>query len=187
MFVRTERLFLRPGWPEDVEDLMGALRKKTTQRARTTPALAHDREAARKCLEQTRDPRFPYFFIYLRGASGARLVGGIGLGMQGDNVDVSYWIAEDHRGNGYAREALCAVVDQARVLGHRRLVVQHPPGNDASIRVLEAAGFREALPGDGVLRDDTAGGRVFIADLTVRRASRPYANSPSAAAEQLNA
>lgn len=171
MFIRTERLFLRPGWPEDVDDLLEALGDEAIQRTVAVSALPRTHEAVREYLQRPRDPRLPHFFMYLRGAQGAKLVGGIGMGHSGDEVEVGYWIAAGYRGRGYALEALRAVVEQARTLGHRRLIAKHFIDNDASVRVLEAAGFRDT--GGEHLRYSVGRGaealtRRYVADLERR-------------------
>jgi RimJ/RimL family protein N-acetyltransferase len=143
MFVRTERLFLRPGWPEDVDDLVEAFNDDLIQRTIAVSAMPRTRQEVREYLDRPRDPRLPHFFMYLRGARGAKLVGGIGLGKFGEDVEVGYWIASGYRGQGYALEALRAIVDQARALGHHRLIAKHFVDSNASSRVLEAAGFQD--------------------------------------------
>ncbi|MCJ2178535.1 GNAT family N-acetyltransferase [Novosphingobium album (ex Hu et al. 2023)] len=173
MFVRTERLFLRPGWPEDLDDLIEAFSDEQVQRTVAVRMLPRTREAVREYLARPRDPRLPHFFMYLRGAHGARLVGGIGLGKSGDDVEVGYWIASGYRGRGYALEALRAVVDQARALGYHRLIAKHFVDSNASVRVLEAAGFQDT--GTEHLRYSAARGEeapahLFVIDLDRRKA-----------------
>ncbi|WP_052223631.1 GNAT family N-acetyltransferase [Novosphingobium malaysiense] len=168
MFFRTERLFLRPGWPEDLDDLFEAFNDESIQRTVEVTAFPRTREAVREYLERPRDPRYPHFFMYLRGAQGAKLVGGIGLGPYGNDAEVGYWIASAYRGKGYALEALRAVVRQAWTLGHRRLVARHFIDSDASVRVLEAAGFQDTgdeQPRYSEGRGGSAPARIFVADL----------------------
>ena len=171
MFIRTERLFLRPGWPEDLDDLIEAFNDDAIQRTVAVSALPRTRDAVRAYLDRPRNPRLPHFFMYLRGAHGAKLVGGIGLGQSGDDVEIGYWIASAYRGQGYAIEALRAVVDQARALGHRRLIAKHFSDNDASARVLEAAGFHDTgretqRYSEG--RGEEAPARLYVVDLERR-------------------
>lgn len=159
MFIRTERLFLRPGWPEDLDDLLEALSGEAIQRTAAPAPLPKTREGAHAYLDRPYDPRLPHFFMYLRSAPSAKLVGGIGLARRGGEVELSYWIAAAYRGRGYALEAVRAVVEHARVLGHRRLIVK-PAEDEASTNVLEAAGFR----GAPVERpQDERSGRALIA------------------------
>lgn len=185
MFVRTERLFLRPAWPEDLDDLVRTLSDEEIQRHIGVAALPDSPEAVRAYLERPRDPRLPHFFMYLRAPGGPQLVGGIGLGRHEGEVEVGYWIAAAHRGRGYAGEALRAVVDQARTLGYRRLVASHFADNLATIRVLESAGFRDT--GKVKSRYSTTRGmehsaRVFVVDLDRRAASQMATGSEALSA-----
>lgn len=176
MFIRTERLFLRPGWPEDIDDLLEAFRDEALQlNAPLLSPLPRTREEAREYLSQPRDRHMPKFFMYLRGAYGARLVGFISLEPCDGDVELHYWIATAFRGRGYALEAVRAVVEQARTLGHYRLVAKHFVDNVASIRVLEAAGFEDT--GSECLRYSAGRGgealaRLYVANLERRSAPR---------------
>ena len=171
MFIRTERLFLRPGWPEDLDDLLEALSDEAVQRTAAFSPPPPTRQGAHDYLGGAVDPRFPRFCMYLRSAPGAKLVGGIGLARRGDEVELGYWIAAAHRGRGYAAEAVRAMVEYARALGHRRLIVKHLARDDASVSVLEAAGFRgdtsQSAPHRAAIGGESPP-RIFVADL-VRR------------------
>lgn len=176
MFVRTERLFLRPGWPEDVDELVEAISDEAVQRSLGVNALPSTTQAMRDYLSRDRDPHLPHFFMYLRAPGGPRLVGGIGLGRLGRDVEMGYWIAPAFRGMGYAREAVRALLEQARALGHRRIVASHFEESPATRFVLEAAGFQDS----GEYRQrfsQTRGGpikaRIFVADLTHGGGPRP--------------
>lgn len=174
MFIRTERLFLRPGWPEDLDDLLGALSDEAIQRTVAVWPLPSTRQDAYAYLSRTFDPRLPQFLMYLRSAPGARLVGGIGLARRAGDVELGYWIAAEYLGRGYALEAVRAMVEHARALGHDRLIVKHLAEDDASINVLEAAGFHGAAKGGpgsegrGAPRTSIGGAgapRLFVAEL----------------------
>lgn len=176
MFIRTERLFLRPAWPEDLDDLLEALSDEAVQRTTAVAPLPGTRQAAREYLRRAFDPRLPQFFMYLRSAPAARLVGGIGLAQRGGDVELGYWIAAAYRGRGYALEAVRAMVEHARALGHGQLIVEHVADDAASVNVLEAAGFRGAAS-DGQRSRATigAGGppRLFVTDLARHDRIRP--------------
>lgn len=170
MFVRTERLFLRPAWPEDLDDLVRILGEEDIQRNVGVAPLPRETEAIRAYLDRPRDPRLPHFFMYLRAPGGPQLVGGIGLGRyDGEDVEVGYWLAAAHRGRGFAGEALRAVLNQARSLGYPRVIASHFADSMATHRVLEAAGFRDT----GEVRSRYSAGRameyaarIYVADLT---------------------
>lgn len=142
MFVRTERLFLRPAWPEDIDDLVSVLRDGERHGESTTPLLPTAAEVS-ACLKKPRNPRLPYFFTYLRTPGGPQLVGSIGLTERDGEVEVDYWTAVRHRGRGFAAEALKAVLAQARIIGHRRVIANDPADGAPSQHTLQEAGFRD--------------------------------------------
>ncbi len=58
-------------------------------------------------------------------------------------IDLGYYLASDHWGRGYATEAVGVMLRFAYdSLGVHRVEAEVVPGNDASVRVLERAGFR---------------------------------------------
>lgn len=143
MFIRTERLFLRPGWPEDLDDLVQAFDDGDIGRDTVVTTLPATAGEIRAYLERARNPRLPHFFMYLRSSAGPELVGGIGLGQYGEDIELGYWIVPRHRGRGFAGEAVRALLEQARTLGHKRLVAVHVPDSGVSPHILEAAGFED--------------------------------------------
>lgn len=185
MFVRTERLFLRPAWPEDLNDLVEALGEEDIQRNVGVARLPRTASEVRAYLDRPRDPRLPHFFMYLRAPGGAKLVGGIGLGRYDEEVEVGYWIASRHRGRGFAGEALRALVGQARILGHRQILASHFADSQGTHQVLESAGFRDT----GQVRSRYSAERameyavrIYVADLE-RRASPRKESVESALSE----
>ena len=142
MFIRSERLFLRPGWPEDWQELFGLIHDEGIVRNLAQAPWPYTPEHAREFAARVADTGLPSFFITLPGANGASLIGCAGLCRDGDDVELGYWIARDHWGRGFATEAVRAVLAVARGLGHRRIVASHFLDNPASGRVLEKAGFR---------------------------------------------
>jgi RimJ/RimL family protein N-acetyltransferase len=82
--------------------------------------------------------------------SGA-LVGGCELRIRPDGTaEVSYWTHAGKRGHGHARDALTLLAGYAASIGVTRLEAHIAPGNHASRRVAEAAGFTLA----GTVMDD---------------------------------
>jgi RimJ/RimL family protein N-acetyltransferase len=143
MFMRSERLFLRPGWPEDWEELLGRVADEAVVKNLAKAPWPYTAEDAQWFASQPQDQRLPHFFITLpTSAEPARLIGCIGLAQDGDAVELGYWLGREHWGKGYASEAARAVISVARVLGYKRLVAGHFIDNPASGRVLRKAGFR---------------------------------------------
>jgi ribosomal-protein-alanine N-acetyltransferase len=79
----------------------------------------------------------------IESRSGHELLGGTGVGFETPLRAVTgYVLARDAWGNGYATEALTAIVDIAEALGVIRLYALCHPDLPASGRVLEKCGFR---------------------------------------------
>ena len=125
MFFRSERLFLRPAWPEDWQTI--------------AQGIGDDAEA-RAWVGQAYDSRHPACLI-VRPQQG-EVIGGVSLAPHLDGAELGYWITRRHRGQGYAGEAARAMVTMARVIGHRTLVAHHGLDNPASGRVLTRLGFQ---------------------------------------------
>lgn len=143
MFMRSERLFLRPAWPEDWEELLGQVADVAVVKNLAKVPWPYTAEDARWFAGQPQDQRLPHFVITLpTSLEHARIIGCIGLAADGDSVELGYWLAREHWGKGYATEAARSVISVARVLGHKRLIAGHFIDNPASGRVLRKVGFR---------------------------------------------
>ncbi len=147
MFIRSERLFLRPGWPEDWEELLSRIADEEVVRNLAKAPWPYTADDARWFASQNQDLRLPHFFVTLPTAAGpATLVGCVGLGEiasdHGSQIELGYWFAREYWGRGFATEAARAVLGLARTLGHRRIVAGHFVDNPASGRVLAKVGFR---------------------------------------------
>jgi RimJ/RimL family protein N-acetyltransferase len=142
MFIRSERLFLRPAWPEDWRELLAVVADPAVVRNLAKAPWPYTEDDARSFAQAPQDPRCPHFFITLPTAQGpAELIGCVGLAVIDDEVELGYWIARDHWGRGFATEAARAVLSLAKTLGHRELVAGHFIDNPASGSVLRKVGF----------------------------------------------
>lgn len=141
MFIRSERLFLRPGWPEDWLELLAAIDDEGVVRNLSRAPWPYTEEDAKAFLAQSSERLLPSFFVTLPSADGAKLIGCAGLSRNGGDIELGYWIARDYWGQGYATEAARVVLSQARALGHKRIVASHFTDNPASGRVLRKVGF----------------------------------------------
>ena len=143
MFIRSERLFLRPGWAEDWRELLAAVADEAVVKNLAKAPWPYTEDDARWFAGQPQDPRCPHFFITLPTAQGpAELIGCVGLAVIDNEVELGYWIARDYWGRGYATEAARAVLSPAKTLGHRQLVAGHFVDNPASGAVLRKIGFK---------------------------------------------
>lgn len=142
MFARTQRLLLRPGWPEDAAALAAAIGEEAIVRNLATAPWPYTAADARDFLSVEQDPASPHFLILARTQGMPRLVGGCGLRRSDDGfVELGYWIARPHWGLGYATEAGQALVRIARASRIGPLTASHFLDNPASGRVLRKLGF----------------------------------------------
>jgi RimJ/RimL family protein N-acetyltransferase len=159
MFIRSERLFLRPGWPKEWEELLTLIDDEGVVRNLARAPWPYTAEDARAFAARQHERLLPNFFITLpsgaKETGGARLVGHVGLARDGADVELGYWIGRPFWGQGYATEAARALLSLAKVLGHKRLVASHFIDNPASGKVLRKLGFCPT----GVVRDRFSLGR----------------------------
>jgi RimJ/RimL family protein N-acetyltransferase len=142
MFARTERLLLRPGFPEDAPALAEAIADERIVRNLANAPWPYMRRDAEAFLAAPRDPVLPSLLITERTQSAPRIVGACGLGRRPSGaVELGYWIARAHWGRGIATEACAAMVDIARALRLPSLEASHFVDNAPSGRVLEKLGF----------------------------------------------
>jgi RimJ/RimL family protein N-acetyltransferase len=169
MFARTERLLLRPGWAEDAPALAKAIADEAIVRNLALAPWPYGLDEARTFLENTADPVLPSFLLLRRTAGEPELVGGAGFGRSpGGGVEIGYWIARAHWGNGYALEAGRQLIEIARTLGLPRLEAGHFVDNPASGRVLEKLGFRSTgrtVPRHSCARGGEVPCRLFTLEL----------------------
>src|SRR5690606_3973236 len=113
MFIRTERLFLRPGWIEDAPELAQAISDEAIVRSMARGPRPSSDENARAWLAAPQSDTFPRLLVTLPAERG-RIVGGAGLHIDDGRAAVDYWIVPGRRGRGFATEALQAVLSLAR-------------------------------------------------------------------------
>lgn len=142
MFIRSERLFLRPGWAEDWQELTVAMADRSVAGNRAQAPWPCRGKDAQAFLAMRPNMDLPTFLVTLPGPGGAPIIGVAGLHRRDDAVELGYWIAPQHWGQGYASETVRCVLAVAQALGHRRVFARHFVDNKASGRVLEKAGFR---------------------------------------------
>lgn len=170
MFHRTERLLLRPCWPEDWEALLAGIADERVVRNLAKAPWPYLPDHAREFADREQSCRFPHFLLTLPGKSGSRLVGCVGLGETPEGrAELGYWIAREFWGQGYATEGARGVLEVAKFLGHNRVEAGHYLDNPASGRVLRKLGF--CPTGEVAHRDCLARGRpipcaIYTIDLS---------------------
>lgn len=135
MFIRSERLFLRPRWPEDAPALANLAGSDLTLDPLTAILDGVD-PPNRRNIE---------FLVTLPGRGP---VGVAALVRAGDAGELRIWIAPAWRNRGYATEALGALAGVARMLGHSRLKTPVVLGGRAAAMVFEQTGFAACKPVD---------------------------------------
>ncbi len=142
MFARTERLLLRPSWPEDAAALYRAIADEGIVRNLARAPWPYTEDEAKRFAGLEHSETYPTFLLMQRTDGEPRLVGACGLGERNGEAELGYWISRPYWGLGYATEAARAVIGIAQAIGHKRLVAGHFLDNAASGRVLRKAGFR---------------------------------------------
>jgi RimJ/RimL family protein N-acetyltransferase len=147
-------LLLRPIWPDDWQALFAAIADEGVIRNLARAPWPYRESDARDFAALPADPLAPRFVI--TRAADAEVVGCIGVtpvreteragddganDNRGSELELGYWIARAHWGQGYATEAGAAVIAIAAALGHRELVASHFLDNPASGKVLRKLGF----------------------------------------------
>ncbi|WP_430416621.1 GNAT family N-acetyltransferase [Parasphingorhabdus sp.] len=143
MFAVTPRLLLRPGWPEDAPALNQAINDKAIISNLARAPWPYAMSDAHKFLSLPNEASSPRWLIFQRQGGAPMLVGCIGIDrMESGDVELGYWIGRDHWGRGFATEAGGAVLQNARSLGHQKLVASHFIDNPVSGSVLRKLGFQ---------------------------------------------
>ncbi len=140
MFVRTQRLTLRPGWPEDAPALARAIDHEAVVRNLSRVPWPYSIEAAETFLAHWTDTRF---LVFEHQGGGVALIGCVGIDSVGEAPhELGYWFTPSAWGKGYATEAARGVLAAARASGVRRVTSRHAVDNPASGRVLRKLGFQ---------------------------------------------
>lgn len=141
MFHRSERLLLRPIWPEDSQALAAGIGEEAIVRNLARAPWPYAIEDARSFAALPAEPFHPRFLV--TRARDAAVLGCIGIepAEHPGTVELGYWIARPHWGQGYATEAGRAVLAIAAALGHGEAVAAHFLDNPASGKVLRKLGF----------------------------------------------
>jgi RimJ/RimL family protein N-acetyltransferase len=150
MFARTERLLLRPSWPEDAGELHQAIADEGIVRNLASAPWPYTAADAAQFAMQEHDRLYPAFLLMLRTHGAPHLIGSCGIGNYDGSAELGYWIARPYWGLGFATEAARAVVNIAKAIGHKKLIASHFTDNPASGNVLRKLGFQNT--GETALR-----------------------------------
>ena len=140
MFYRSERLFLRPAWPEDATAIYRGIGDQEVVCNLAMAPWPYRVEDAHAFLARPQEDGLPRFAITLPGQTGD-LVGMVGLNEREDGIELGYWIARKCWGRGVATEAVRGILEVAASMGVGRINAGHFCDNPASGKVLRKAGF----------------------------------------------
>jgi RimJ/RimL family protein N-acetyltransferase len=110
MFARTERLLLRPSWPEDAAELHQAIADEGIVRNLARAPWPYAVDDAAQFVAQAHDALYPAFLLMLRTHGAPRIIGACGIGNYDGSAELGYWIMRPYWGLGFATEASRAVV-----------------------------------------------------------------------------
>src|SRR5690606_30161756 len=99
MFLRTERLFLRPAWLEDAPEVARAIGHEPVVRMLARVPWPYREDHARAWIESQRDPYLMSLLVTLPD-EGGRITGVCGLHREDGEVEVGYWITPADWGQG---------------------------------------------------------------------------------------
>jgi len=149
--IRAERLELVWFSPDGVEAILANRRDGLGFEVPDDWPNEHDRRFLAFRLRQARaEPERARWFVYAIVLDGA-MIGHIGFhGPRGSNarkdrqaVEIGYTVFEPHRRQGYATEAVRALLDWTRAQGVERVIASVGPQNEPSLALIRRLGFRE--------------------------------------------
>lgn len=152
MRLETKRLFVRPIEPGDKEDVFAyrSQREVNKYQGFIPDALSDVERFIANTAKEINTPGTWFQLVLILKESGT-LIGDIGLHFpeadsQPDTVEIGYTLDSAYHGNGYANEALTAIIEYLRTaMGKKNFTASVDPENTASIRVLERLGFCAAI------------------------------------------
>jgi len=143
MNAAAELIHLRPWVPEDAEALRRALRHTPDLETQVDTSVAASAERARGFIADslTFGAQRKNWAVIQDGQA----VGNIGVSAidwRHETAWISYWLAAEARGRGYAMRSLVSAANWAFEEGLFRLELGHRVNNSGSCRVAVAAGFK---------------------------------------------
>ena len=158
--LETRRLTIKPYALEDVDGLVELLTNPEITKTFMVPEFASMEQAqnlAKKLIafSQKEDTKHLEYGIYLDG----KLIGFINdCGVEKDEIEIGYAIHPDYQGNGYATEAVQAIICELRDMGFRKVIAGFFEENIASSRVMQKCGMRP----NGVTEEEEYRGKCHV-------------------------
>lgn len=136
----TQRLLLRPVLPDDLDPIWeAATMPELVEGLEWDPPQDKDLLADQLMAEEVSEKWFPLVIAHKDGG----FLGRAFLSYRQDQWRVGYWLLPKHRGQGYATEAVCGLLQYAfSALKAPSVWGRCLPWNDASRAVLKRAGMQ---------------------------------------------
>ncbi|QZH75320.1 MAG: GNAT family N-acetyltransferase [Erythrobacter sp.] len=142
MFMRTQRLFLRPIFEEDWPEVLSCLGDFDVVRMLANAPWPYTEELARAHCQSVLAEGEIRLAITVPGKLGAPVIGNIGLRPNPSGVhQLGFWLGREWHRRGYGAEAVRGIVALADALGIPCIESGHYLENIASGKVLRSAGF----------------------------------------------
>ncbi len=143
MFMRTDRLFLRPVFPEDWREIYRGIADYGVVRMLARAPWPYGPADAITYCRTPAPAKAMKFAITLPEVDGAPIIGLIGIEPDEEGHELGYWIGRKWQRRGYAGEAVQGVLTMAAALGLQQINAGHYLENAASGKVLKTNGFVE--------------------------------------------
>ena len=140
----TERLTIRPYALKDVDGLVNLLINPEIGKTFMVPdfdSLEKAEILAKKLIDFSKieDTKHLEYGIYFED----KIVGFINdCGIEGDEIEIGYVIHPDYQGQGYATEAVQAILSELCEMGFRKVTAGYFAENVASRHVMEKCGMQ---------------------------------------------
>lgn len=156
--IKTNRLTIRPYRKEDRDRLVEMLQNPEITETFMVPDysdLEQFYELADKLIRfsQVEDTKHLEYGIYLDEC----LMGFVNdCGYEDDSIELGYVIDPAYKGQGFATEAVAAIINELREMGFKRLIARYFEGNIGSRKVMEKCGMhRNGQSGEEEYRGKT--------------------------------
>ena len=143
--IQTERLTLKPFSELDMDGLLDILTTPEVTDTFMVPETGSRRdleELVQTLISFSRmeDEKHLEYGIYLN----EQIIGFVNdCGIEDDEIEIGYVVHPRCQGQGYATEAVHAVITELHEMGFRKIVAGYFAENTASLRVMEKCGMRQ--------------------------------------------
>lgn len=139
--IETARLVLRAPHASDLDDLVAEANNWKVLEPTASLPFPYERQHGQGFIERFAHKPDKRSYV-IAGRDNDRLKGVIGLYFHDDKpTELGYWLGESHWGQGFAPEAVAALLAEAGAIGLKPVRARVLKANPGSIRVLEKCGF----------------------------------------------